>query len=84
VLAVQKEFGALDAYLWRFVGGRPIRKARRRLRDIPPTTPESDAMSKELKKRGFRFVDSTICYVLMQARGLADDHLRGCFRASPG
>jgi DNA-3-methyladenine glycosylase I len=81
-LGVQKEFGSLDAYLWGFVGGRPLRKPRRTLRDIPPTTPESDAMSRDLKKRGFRFVGSTICYALMQACGLADDHVRGCFRAS--
>ncbi|MGZ6125698.1 MAG: DNA-3-methyladenine glycosylase I [Myxococcales bacterium] len=84
VLAVQEEFGSFDAYLWRFVGGRPIRRARRGLRDLPSTTRESDAMSKDLKKRGFRFVGSTICYALMQACGLADDHLRGCFRASSG
>jgi DNA-3-methyladenine glycosylase I len=83
VLALQKEFGSFDAYLWRFVGGRPIRGARRRMKDVPPTTPESDAMSKGLKTSGFRFVGSTICYALMQACGLADDHLRGCFRASP-
>lgn len=81
-LAVQKELGSLDAYLWSFVGGRPLRKPRRSLRDIPPTTPESDAMSRDLRKRGFRFVGSTICYALMQACGLVDDHVRGCFRAS--
>ncbi len=81
-LAVQKELGSLDAYLWGFVGGRPLRKPRRSLRDVPATTPESDAMSRDLKKRGFRFVGSTICYALMQACGLVDDHVRGCFRAS--
>jgi DNA-3-methyladenine glycosylase I len=81
VLAVQQELGSLDAYLWRFVGGRPMRRRPRTLRDIPATTPESDAMSKDLKKRGFRFVGSTICYALMQACGLVDDHVRGCFRA---
>src|SRR5947209_8475624 len=69
----------LDALLWRFVGGRPI---RRRRGPIPATTAESDAMSKELEKRGFRFVGSTICYALMQACGLVDDHAQGCFRAS--
>ncbi|HET7784704.1 MAG TPA: DNA-3-methyladenine glycosylase I [Myxococcales bacterium] len=81
-LVVQKELGSLDAYLWSFVGGRPLRKARRSLRDIPATTAESDAMSRDLRKRGFRFVGSTICYALMQACGLVDDHVRGCFRAS--
>ena len=82
-LQVQKEFGSLDRYLWSFVGGRPLRKTRRGLREIPARTPESDAMSKDLKKRGFRFVGSTICYAFMQACGLVDDHLAGCFR-SPG
>jgi DNA-3-methyladenine glycosylase I len=81
-LAVQKELGSLDAYLWGFVGGRPLRTPRRSLRDVPASTPESDAMSRDLKKRGFRFVGSTICYALMQACGLVDDHVRGCFRAS--
>src|SRR3954470_16611744 len=65
VLAVQEETGSFDAYLWQFVGGRPIRTRRRSLRDIPATTPESDAMSKDLKQRGFRFVGSTICYAFM-------------------
>jgi DNA-3-methyladenine glycosylase I len=83
LLAVQQEQGSFDAYLWRFVGGQPIRKHRRSLRELPASTAESDAMSKDLKKRGFRFVGSTICYALMQACGLVDDHLRGCFRASP-
>jgi DNA-3-methyladenine glycosylase I len=81
VLLVQKEFGSLDAYLWQFVGGKTVRKPRRSAADIPPTTPESDAMSKALKKRGFRFVGSTICYAFMQACGLVNDHLPGCFRA---
>jgi DNA-3-methyladenine glycosylase I len=83
LLAVQQEEGSFDAYLWRFVGGQPIRKHRRSLRELPASTAESDAMSKDLKKRGFRFVGSTICYALMQACGLVDDHLRGCFRARP-
>jgi DNA-3-methyladenine glycosylase I len=83
VLAVQRELGSFDAYLWRFVGGEPMREHRRSLRDVPATSPESDAMSKDLKKRGFRFVGSTICYALMQACGLVDDHVRGCFRARP-
>ncbi|MCA1828133.1 MAG: DNA-3-methyladenine glycosylase I [Myxococcales bacterium] len=69
---------SLDSCLWKFVGGRPM---RRRRGPVPATTPESDAMSKDLKKRGFRFVGSTICYALMQACGLADDHVQGCFRS---
>jgi DNA-3-methyladenine glycosylase I len=80
VLAVQNELGSLDAYLWSFVGGATIRTRRRSLRDLPATTPESDAMSRDMKKRGFRFCGSTICYALMQACGLVDDHVRGCFR----
>ena len=81
ILAVQKEFGSLDAYLWPFVGGKPVRTARRRQGEVPASTPASDAMSKALKLRGFRFVGTTICYAFMQACGLVDDHLRGCFRA---
>jgi DNA-3-methyladenine glycosylase I len=79
-LAVQREFGSFDAYIWRFVDGKPKRSAYRALKDLPPTTPESDAMSKDLKKRGFTFVGSTICQAFMQATGLADDHLTTCFR----
>ena len=79
-LAVEKEFGSFDAYLWRFVGGRPIQNRRRSLADIPPRTPESDAMSKDLLKRGFKFVGSTICYALMQAVGMVNDHTVNCFR----
>lgn len=82
-LTVQEEFagrGGFDALLWQFVGGRPIVNARRSLRGIPARTPESDAMSKELKRRGFRFVGSTICYALMQAVGMVNDHLVTCFR----
>jgi len=80
LLSVAKELGSFDAYVWRFVGGKPLRGGRRELREIPATTVESDAMSKELKKRGFRFVGSTICYAFMQACGLVDDHVQGCFR----
>jgi len=80
-LAVQKEFGSFDAYIWGFVGGSPRVNRRRSLRDVPASTPESDAMSRDLKKRGFRFVGSTICYAFMQACGLVDDHVKGCFRA---
>jgi DNA-3-methyladenine glycosylase I len=79
-LAVQREFGSFDRYAWRFVGGKPLRSRRRTVKDVPVSTPESDAMSKDLKKRGFRFVGSTICYAFMQATGLVDDHLLACFR----
>ncbi len=79
-LAVQKEFGSFDRFIWGFTGGKTIRNARRALRDIPPRTRESDAMSKELKRRGFNFVGSTICYAMMQAAGMVNDHLTSCFR----
>lgn len=79
-LAVQKEFGSFAAYIWQFVGGKPIRNSPRTMKDIPATTAESDAMSKDLKRRGFTFVGSTICYAFMQACGLVDDHTRDCFR----
>jgi len=77
-LAVQKEFGSFDAYVWRFVGGKPKRNSIHSLRQLPARTPESDALSKDLKERGFRFVGSTICYAFMQAVGLANDHLTWC------
>jgi DNA-3-methyladenine glycosylase I len=80
LLGVQEAFGSFDRYVWGFVGGKPIRNARRSMRDIPATTPESDALSRDLKKRGFRFVGSTICYAFMQACGLVDDHIATCFR----
>ena len=79
-LAVQREHGTFDAYVWRFVGGKPIINRRRRSGDVPATTVESDALSKDLLKRGFRFVGSTICYAFMQAVGMVDDHLDACFR----
>ena len=79
-LAVQEEFGSFDRYIWQFVGGEPIRNRRKSLTDIPATTPESDAMSKDLKKRGFKFVGTTICYAFMQAVGMVDDHVVACFR----
>jgi DNA-3-methyladenine glycosylase I len=78
-LAVQKEFGSFDRYVWQFVGGKPIRNCRRTMADVPATSPESDILSKDLKKRGFRFVGSTIVYAFMQAVGLVDDHLSHCF-----
>ncbi len=79
-LAIQKEFGSFDAWLWRFVDGRPRQGSRRTMRDIPATTPESDALSKDLRKRGCTFVGSTICYAFMQAVGMANDHITACFR----
>jgi DNA-3-methyladenine glycosylase I len=79
-LEAQKEFGSFDAYIWRFVGGRPMQNAWGSLREVPARTAESDAMSKDLAKRGFKFVGSTICYALMQATGLVNDHVVGCFR----
>ena len=79
VLEIQDEFGSLDAYLWQFVGGAPIRNKCKTLADIPVTSPESDVMSKDLKKRGFKFVGSTTCYAFMQSAGLVNDHLTGCF-----
>jgi DNA-3-methyladenine glycosylase I len=79
-LAVQKEFGSFDRYIWSFVGGRPKQNRRRSMKDVPARTPESDAMSKDLQARGFKFVGSTICYAFMQATGMVNDHLAGCFR----
>jgi DNA-3-methyladenine glycosylase I len=79
-LRVQEEFGAFDAYIWRFVDGRPIQNRRRRMADVPARTRESDAMSKDLLQRGFKFVGSTICYAYMQAVGMVNDHLTSCFR----
>ena len=80
-LAVQREFGSFDAYVWRFVGGKPIHNRRRSVKEVPARSAESDAMSEELRRRGFRFVGSTICYAFMQAAGLVDDHVTGCFRS---
>jgi DNA-3-methyladenine glycosylase I len=79
-IAVRREFGSFDTYVWGFVGGQPKLNARKSLRELPATTPDSDAMSKDLKKRGFRFVGSTICYAFMQATGLVNDHEVTCFR----
>ena len=79
-IAVQQEFGSFDDYLWRFVGGSPLRNKWRMPRDVPASTELSDIISKDLKKRGFRFVGTTICYAFMQATGLVNDHLRTCFR----
>jgi DNA-3-methyladenine glycosylase I len=79
-LAVQKEFGSFDRYIWQFVGGKPKVNAWRSGQKLPASTPESDAMSKDLKKRGFNFVGSTICYAFMQATGMVNDHALECFR----
>lgn len=80
VLAIQDEHGSLDRYLWRYVDHAPRQNARRSLAEIPARTPESDAMSKDLKKRGFNFVGSTICYAFMQAVGMVNDHVLACHR----
>ncbi len=79
-LEVQKEFGSFNRYIWQFTGGKPIRNRWKKLTDIPSTTNESDAMSKDLKKRGFKFTGSTICYAFMQAVGMVNDHETDCFR----
>jgi DNA-3-methyladenine glycosylase I len=81
-MEVQKEFGSFDKYVWQFTGGRTKQNSWQSLKQVPATTPESDAMSKELKKRGFKFVGSTICYSFMQAVGIVNDHLPVCFRYS--
>jgi len=79
-LEIQKEFGSFDAYVWRFVDGRPKQNKRKTLADVPATTPESDTLSKDLKKRGMTFVGSTIVYAYMQAVGMVNDHIAACFR----
>jgi DNA-3-methyladenine glycosylase I len=80
-LAAQREFGSFDAYVWRFVGGKPRVNRPRSYRQVPARTPQSDALSKDLLARGFKFVGATICYAFMQAVGMIDDHARDCFRA---
>lgn len=79
-LAVQHEFGSFDRHLWSFVGGKPIVNRRRSMRDVPARTPESDALSRDLLQRGFKFVGTTICYAFMQASGMVNDHLVTCPR----
>ena len=79
-LEVQKEFGSFDRYIWQFVDGRPIRNSWKKMTEIPASTPESVAMSKDLQKRGFKFVGPTICYAFMQAVGMVNDHVADCFR----
>src|SRR5205085_5858181 len=78
--AIQREIGSFDAFVWQFVGGKPKVNAWQSIKEIPARTTESDAMSKELIRRGFRFAGSTICYAFMQAAGMVNDHLVGCFR----
>jgi DNA-3-methyladenine glycosylase I len=80
-LAVQKEHGTFDHYIWSFIGAKPKRHRRKSGEKVPAQTPEAEAMSKDLKKRGFRFVGPTICYAFMQAVGMVDDHAANCFRA---
>jgi DNA-3-methyladenine glycosylase I len=82
-LVTQKEFGSFDRYIWQFVGGKPRINRWKSLKQLPAKTSESDAMSKDLKKRGFNFVGSTICYAFMQATGMVNDHAVNCFRYRP-
>ena len=82
VLEIQKEHGSFDSYIWQFVGGKPIQNTRESIEDVPSFTPESEKMSKDLKKRGFQFVGPTICYAFMQAVGMVNDHILDCFRHS--
>lgn len=79
-LQLQEEFGSFDVYIWRFIGGQPKQNAWKSLKHVPAKTAESDVMSRDLKKRGFRFVGSTICYAFMQAAGMVNDHVVSCFR----
>lgn len=79
-LQIQKEFGSFHSYIWQFVGGQPIVNHWSSLKEVPASTKESDTMSKDLKKRGFKFVGSTICYAFMQATGMVNDHTTDCFR----
>ena len=79
-LRLQEEYGRFDTYVWRFVGGKPIQNSWRSMNEVPATSPESDALSKDLKRRGFKFVGSTIIYAQMQAVGMVNDHVLGCFR----
>jgi len=82
-LQVQEEFPSFDSYIWRFVDGKPIVNRIKTLKDYPASSPESDALSKDLKQRGFKFVGSTICYAHMQATGMVNDHATNCFRRAP-
>jgi len=82
VLEIQKEFDSFDTYIWQFVGGKPIQNEWENIEEVPAFTPESEKMSKDLKKRGFKFVGPTICYAFMQAVGMVNDHVKDCFRHS--
>ncbi|MBE1445101.1 DNA-3-methyladenine glycosylase I [Paenibacillus sp. OAS669] len=82
-LKVREQFGSFDAYIWQFVGGSPIRNHWSSLREVPASTPQSDAMSKDLRKRGFKFVGTTICYAFMQATGMVNDHIVDCIAYRP-
>ena len=82
VLEVRKEFGSLDAYMWQFIEGRTIQNRWKSMKGMPATSKESEAMSKDMKRRGFKFCGSTICYAIMQATGMVNDHVVGCFRHS--
>lgn len=82
-LEIKKEFGSFDAYVWSFVNGKPIKNQWKKMSDVPAKTAESDAMSKDMKKRGFKFVGSTICYAFMQAVGMVNDHTTDCFCFKP-
>jgi len=82
VLEVRKEFGSLDAYMWQFIEGRTIQNRWKSMKEMPATSKESEAMSKDMKRRGFKFCGSTICYAIMQATGMVNDHVVGCFRHS--
>ncbi len=79
-LEIQKEFNSFNAYIWQFVGNKTIKNSWKKLAELPPNSPESDTMSKDMKKRGFSFVGSTICYAFMQAAGMVNDHTLNCFR----
>lgn len=79
-LQVKEEFGSFDHYIWQFVNGMPVQNSWKKMTDIPASTPESEAMSRDLQKRGFKFVGKTICYAFMQAVGMVNDHVVGCFR----
>jgi DNA-3-methyladenine glycosylase I len=79
-LRVQEQFGSFDSYIWQFVNGGPIQNSWKKITDVPSSTPESEAMSRDMQKRGFKFVGSTICYAFMQAVGMVNDHLVDCFR----
>jgi DNA-3-methyladenine glycosylase I len=81
-LEIKKEYGSFDTYIWQFVGGKPIKNKPKTLKDIPAKTVLSDAMSKEMSKRGFKFIGSTICYAFMQAVGMVDDHVEDCWRGN--